>query len=381
MADADTLIPLLEEPVAVEEMAAVAEVEVPDLSDELADADTLIPVLEEPLAAEEATAVAEVEVPDLSDELADADMGVPVLAEPVDEGLVDDAEPSVSGDDDFPIDLTPSRAEAPVLPSAAPSSFQSISLTSLPRGVLGGNLGSTAQAVPSRDTLLQAARDTLADELQFAKLQAAAAALGAASSTSDASSSLFAKPHEDVSSAMPFTNSRYAEQIRAAEARLAEELQLAEQRREEEAQVRAEEQAQRQAAIAAAAEAAAREAPVAAAVPVAQHAVSVIKVAGVAAASAAAHAPAGVGRGAPIALVNEGVLIESLYQRILPHMKVELSMWLQDALEAHARQMMSSVMHQFQEDYEMLFSDTLRESLRQAVGDLSLEDHRREDES
>ncbi len=270
-------------------------------------------------------------------------------------------------DDDFPIDLTPAGA---ALAQPAPAPFQSISLSSLPRGVLGGELSRTTD----RESLLQAARDTLAEELHFAKLKAAASSPAPLQEepASPEASALFAQPMDDVASAMPFANSRYAEQIKAAEARLAEELRLAEQRRLAEETARAQAPAEPSPP-----EVAEEVAPPPSAE---RHTVSVIKVAGVAAASAQAGVPSsGTGR-TPIALVNENVLIDSLYQRILPHMKVELSLWLQDALEAHAKQMMANVMHQFKEDYEMLFSDTLRESLRQAVSDLGREDRPRIEE-
>ncbi|XLM19643.1 hypothetical protein MKD33_13295, partial [Chromobacterium piscinae] len=60
---------------------------------------------------------------------------------------------------------------------------------------------------------------------------------------------------------------------------------------------------------------------------------------------------------------------ESLYEQMLPRMKVELSLWLQDAIEVQAKQMLSGMMHQLKEDYEMLFSDALKESLREALSD------------
>ncbi|HJV06495.1 MAG TPA: hypothetical protein VJ642_04180 [Chromobacteriaceae bacterium] len=68
-----------------------------------------------------------------------------------------------------------------------------------------------------------------------------------------------------------------------------------------------------------------------------------------------------------VAVVNEQALIETLYQQLLPRMKLELSLWLQDALEMQSRQMRNGVMHQLKEDYEMLFGEALRDSLRQAI--------------
>ncbi|CUA84349.1 hypothetical protein Ga0061063_2059 [Gulbenkiania indica] len=72
-------------------------------------------------------------------------------------------------------------------------------------------------------------------------------------------------------------------------------------------------------------------------------------------------------------VVDEAALVESLYRRIMPRMKVELSLWLQDALEMQAKAMLSGVMQQLKTDYEMLFSETLRDSLRQALSDLERE--------
>ncbi|VEB43772.1 Uncharacterised protein [Chromobacterium violaceum] len=59
---------------------------------------------------------------------------------------------------------------------------------------------------------------------------------------------------------------------------------------------------------------------------------------------------------------------------MLPRMKVELSLWLQDAIEVQAKQMLSGMMHQLKEDYEMLFGDALKESLRQALSDAGRRD-------
>ncbi|MCD4505247.1 hypothetical protein LQR30_14190 [Chromobacterium piscinae] len=91
--------------------------------------------------------------------------------------------------------------------------------------------------------------------------------------------------------------------------------------------------------------------------------VSVVKV-------AAMSSAAGPGRqGPPAAVLDEQALFNSLYERMLPRMKVELSLWLQDAIEVQAKQMLSGMMHQLKEDYEMLFGDALKESLRQALSD------------
>lgn len=91
--------------------------------------------------------------------------------------------------------------------------------------------------------------------------------------------------------------------------------------------------------------------------------VSVVKV-------AAMSSAAGAGRqGPPATVLDEQALFNSLYERMLPRMKVELSLWLQDAIEVQAKQMLSGMMHQLKEDYEMLFGDALKESLRQALSD------------
>ncbi|MEN2425308.1 hypothetical protein AA0N74_04550 [Chromobacterium vaccinii] len=91
--------------------------------------------------------------------------------------------------------------------------------------------------------------------------------------------------------------------------------------------------------------------------------VSVVKV-------AAMSSAAGAGRqGPPATVLDEQALFSSLYERMLPRMKVELSLWLQDAIEVQAKQMLSGMMHQLKEDYEMLFGDALKESLRQALSD------------
>lgn len=70
-----------------------------------------------------------------------------------------------------------------------------------------------------------------------------------------------------------------------------------------------------------------------------------------------------------VAVIGEEKLIESLYQKILPRMKVELGLWLQDALELQSKQLLAGVMQQLKEDYEPMFGETLRESLRQAISE------------
>ncbi|OLZ76922.1 hypothetical protein [Chromobacterium violaceum] len=96
--------------------------------------------------------------------------------------------------------------------------------------------------------------------------------------------------------------------------------------------------------------------------------VSVLKVAAMTSAAAA-----GASRQSPQGL-DEQALFDSLYEQMLPRMKVELSLWLQDAIEVQAKQMLSGMMHQLKEDYEMLFGDALKESLRQALSDAGRRD-------
>ncbi|OBU84420.1 hypothetical protein MY55_22265, partial [Chromobacterium subtsugae] len=91
--------------------------------------------------------------------------------------------------------------------------------------------------------------------------------------------------------------------------------------------------------------------------------VAVVKIAAMAAAGSA-------GRGPAAPPFDEQALFNSLYEQMLPRMKVELSLWLQEAVEVQAKQMLSGMMHQLKEDYEMLFGDALKESLRQALGDV-----------
>ncbi|NDV12346.1 hypothetical protein [Crenobacter caeni] len=87
------------------------------------------------------------------------------------------------------------------------------------------------------------------------------------------------------------------------------------------------------------------------------------------AAEQAALLPQGAA-GERVAVVDEAALLEAIYQRILPRMRVELSLWLQDAIENQTRHLLAGVMQQMREDYDMLFGETLRESIRQAISDI-----------
>ncbi|GGX80554.1 hypothetical protein [Vogesella alkaliphila] len=65
--------------------------------------------------------------------------------------------------------------------------------------------------------------------------------------------------------------------------------------------------------------------------------------------------------------LDSEALIDALYARVLPRMKVELTLWMQDALEMQARQLMSGVMQHLKEDFDMMLAEALRESLREAI--------------
>ena len=110
------------------------------------------------------------------------------------------------------------------------------------------------------------------------------------------------------------------------------------------------------------------EAVAGAVAPEAGKSVEVLSVAAVttAAAAAALMNPA-ARKEETVAVVDERALVDAMYEKLLPRMKVELSLWLQDALELQAKNMLSGVMQQLKEDYDMLFGETLKESLRQAI--------------
>ncbi|MFN4236082.1 MAG: hypothetical protein ACK4FZ_02395 [Vogesella sp.] len=65
--------------------------------------------------------------------------------------------------------------------------------------------------------------------------------------------------------------------------------------------------------------------------------------------------------------LDEDALIEALYARVLPRMKVELTLWMQDALEQQAKQLMAGVMKQLKEDFDMMLAESLRSALREAL--------------
>ncbi|MFC3531179.1 hypothetical protein ACFOLG_03200 [Vogesella facilis] len=74
---------------------------------------------------------------------------------------------------------------------------------------------------------------------------------------------------------------------------------------------------------------------------------------------------------APLGNVDEDALIEALYARVLPRMKVELTLWMQDALEQQAKSLISGVMQQMKEDFDMMLAQSLKESLREALDEVA----------
>jgi hypothetical protein len=217
------------------------------------------------------------------------------------------------------------------VPEAEGAPFRSISLDSLPRGVLGGGLALAAaeaeSQAPSVQDLIRAAELTLAEERhKQALLREQEAAVDVQYDVPQAET----EPPADVAPAT------------------------------------ADDSPPAQAAVMTQAD----QAP-----PAADHRpVEIINVAGLASSPAPQSYNLPPVRKSYVTLVDEAMLIDSLYDKILPRMKVELSLWLQDALDHQAKQMLSGVMHQLKEDYEMLFSETLRESLRQAIAEMGRED-------
>ncbi|TDR71622.1 hypothetical protein [Paludibacterium purpuratum] len=295
-----------EEPVAVEATPMLDDL--PVLEDVQPEAMAEVPP-EEPVAVEAA--------PMLDDLPVLEDVQPEAMAEvPPEEPVVVESTPML---DDLPV-----LEDVPAEPTPEPVSleessvaemptggepFRSISLDSLPRGVLGGGRAlAEAEAEendPSVQDLIRAAERTLAQErLKQASEQA-----------------------------MPFPASDVTDPVVAPTTQAAEPVSGASMRP-----------------------------------------VEIINVAGLASSPAPQTFNLPPVRKSYVTLVDEAMLIDSLYDKILPRMKVELSLWLQDALDHQSKQMLSGVMHQLKEDYEMLFSETLRESLRQAIAEMGRED-------
>lgn len=68
-----------------------------------------------------------------------------------------------------------------------------------------------------------------------------------------------------------------------------------------------------------------------------------------------------------VAVLGETALTEALYQAVLPRVKAEVMTWMQEMLAIQTQQLCEGVLRQFKTDYEVMFGDALRDSLRQAV--------------
>ena len=66
-------------------------------------------------------------------------------------------------------------------------------------------------------------------------------------------------------------------------------------------------------------------------------------------------------------MLGETALTEALYQAVLPRVKAEVMTWMQEMLAIQTQQLCEGVLRQFKTDYEVMFGDALRDSLRQAV--------------
>lgn len=71
-----------------------------------------------------------------------------------------------------------------------------------------------------------------------------------------------------------------------------------------------------------------------------------------------------------LAVLGETALTEALYQAVLPRIKAEVMGWLQELLTLQTKQLCEGVIRQFKTDYEVMFGDALRDSLRKAVSDV-----------
>jgi len=401
------------------------------------------PLPESAAAAGETEAEAEeiAAVPELAAELTnlpvieDAVEAVAPVRDSVSAPLIDVAAESLAAEvpEMLPAAAASDQPPADAQPAAEVSPLRTISLDSLPRGVLNGGVVLEAEtdpvAPPSVEEMLRAAEQTLAQELRQQEQQSvnelvAAGVPAAAPGLQPEVAAVVAPVVEAAVVASQTAEAAVAadigaeqtapasveDMIRAAEQTLAEELRkqallrmnaelaasMATAATVEPAADRAEEAemvaaAQPDPEPAAAIEpelpvvpaAAPATAPLAMSapepeaepipVPLEHRPVEIINVAGLASSSAPQPQMPPL-RKSYVTLVDENMLIDSLYHKILPRMKVELSLWLQDALDHQAKQMLSGVMHQLKEDYEMLFSETLRDSLRQAISEMGRED-------
>lgn len=80
-----------------------------------------------------------------------------------------------------------------------------------------------------------------------------------------------------------------------------------------------------------------------------------------------------------VAVLGETALTEALYQAVLPRVKAEIMVWMQELLAIQTQQLCEGVLRQFKTDYEVMFGDALRDSLRQAVHEVRRQPLRRAD--
>ena len=346
----------------------VAEVIIPELVDEVEErapepvAEVIIPELAEVVEEFAPELVAEVPLPaldDVAEEFAPepvAEVPLPVLDKVAEERAPEPVAEVVAPEPPAELSIAPYASDALFEPApgggddlANAIPFQTISLDSLPRGVLGGGSGLVAPPAPvlapNMEDLIRAAEVTLAEELraqaQLRAEQEAAMAAAALQAIAAAPAQVASAPLEPVvvaSSAVP--------EAAVPEAPVTPPLIVSQEPLE----------------------------VAAPALPMTEHRpVEIINVAGLVSSGPVPTTLPPL-RKSYVTLVDESMLIDSLYHKILPRMKVELSLWLQDALDSQAKIMLSGVMHQLKEDYEMLFSETLRDSLRQAIAEMGRED-------
>ena len=365
---AEVIIPELVDEVEERAPEPVAEVIIPELVDEVEErapepvAEVIIPELAEVVEEFAPELVAEVPLPaldDVAEEFAPepvAEVPLPVLDKVAEERAPEPVAEVVAPEPPAELSIAPYASDALFEPApgggddlANAIPFQTISLDSLPRGVLGGGSGLVAPPAPvlapNMEDLIRAAEVTLAEELraqaQLRAEQEAAMAAAALQAIAAAPAQVASAPLEPVvvaSSAVP--------EAAVPEAPVTPPLIVSQEPLE----------------------------VAAPALPMTEHRpVEIINVAGLVSSGPVPTTLPPL-RKSYVTLVDESMLIDSLYHKILPRMKVELSLWLQDALDSQAKIMLSGVMHQLKEDYEMLFSETLRDSLRQAIAEMGRED-------
>lgn len=280
----------------------------------------------------------------------------PEVAEPAAEDgwpqeMLDDAVVSVDGEpdaDEPPASVTPA-SEPMMPPPEAPAVLQSISIDSLPSGVLGGGLGAVDVATLAAAAQLGAAAGSLPGGSDWPLRQPQRADASARDVELDWARDLHAEPPQGIAlqdepEAMVMRSRRLGgvefavQEVEPRDEPASPPFTMAEQ-----------------------------DEPVPpftmAPAPAPQAlSASSIRVESVTPPLAAMAA---------LGSVNEEALIEALYARVLPRMKVELTLWMQDALEQQAKQLISGVMQQMKEDFDMMLAQSLKESLREALDEVA----------